>query len=204
MSGITSVSNTTPSLIEWLAQAEQDGTDDPTLLDSLLANETQTAASDPTTATTGAGATDGGTSDSGRATSTDLENQVQSAVASAMDSADQAGGDLKTAIYNALVGVLQQNGIDPRTLQGTTAGQSGNTGGSGDTQSSSSAISSSTKDVLTQVMTALSSAQSSSNLFSLLSNNSSGSQNSTDLLSQLAASASNNSNPLGFLFDSGQ
>lgn len=210
MSGITGINNSTADLFQWLAQAES-GTTDPTLLAALTADTSSTAATDAESSATNSSSSD----------ATSLQAKIQTAVSAALQGAEEAGGtDLKDVIYSALVGVLKDNSIDPKTfkpLAGTDQdGDSGNADGS-----QPAAIDATTSYVLAQVLAALGAAtaannpvntllgsqdnsQTSNDLFSLLSAASTNGQASSDFLSQLTAADSNNQDLLGFLFDSGQ
>ena len=58
-----------------------------------------------------------------------LAEPDQSAVATALQSAEQSGGpDLKGVVYNTLVQVLQNNGIDPTTFKPTSSSDAGRIG----------------------------------------------------------------------------
>ncbi len=217
MSGITGISGNSASLLSLLSQAES-GLGGSSLLDSLVAPGIVPTASE-----------DSGTSATTTGSSSDLQEQIQSAVTAALQSAEQLGSsDLKGVVYNALVQVLVNNGIDPKTLQPTA-----NTSQSGTSGSQQQSVDSSTSAVLAQVMAALSGAsaasdpvaqltsaqdgsQGSSDLLSLLStsqnNTESSSNQGSDLLSLLSTSQNNSlfstqnnsQNLLGFLYDSGQ
>ena len=222
MSQISGVGGYNSSLLPLLSQAEsgasdpllsqaESGLSDPSLLDSLVSGNPQTTSQDADASSTATGG------------SSSLQTQIQSAVSAALQGAEQSGGsDLKGVVYNALVQVLQNNGIDPKTLQ-PTAGTSG----------SQQSIDSSTSAILAQVMAAVSAASAASDPAAQLmaSQDATGSsdslaqslalendsQGSTDLSSLLSApgstsqnlggvlsSQNNNQDLLGFLFDSGQ
>ena len=97
MSGITPVTGSTSSLLSLLAEAEG-GLSDPTLVDSLIASGTQAATPDAAYNECGR-----------RGSSSDLQDQIQSAVSAALQSAEQSGStDLKGTIYNTLVDGTQE------------------------------------------------------------------------------------------------
>jgi hypothetical protein len=176
MSGISAASGYSSSLLSLLTQAE--GGDDSTLVDPLVADQTQPAAQDD--------ATSGTTTES----SSGLQSQIQSAVTAALQSAEDSGStDLKGTVYNTLVQVLTNNGIDPKTFQPIAdSGQSSDpTSTSGSPQQP---LDSATANVLSQVLTALGAATAASGPMTELTAASSGSQASSDLLSLLPASGS--------------
>ena len=115
MSGITGISGYNANLLPLLAQTDS-GSSDAALFDSLASSGLQTTSQDTAASTTASGS------------SSDLQNQIQSAVTTALQGAEQSGSsDLKGVVYNTLVQVLQNNGIDPKTLQPTSnSAQSGN------------------------------------------------------------------------------
>ena len=101
-----------------------------------------------------------------------------------MQSAEQSGSsDLKGVVYNALVQVLQNNGIDPKTLQPT-----GSAGQSGDSSGSQSVVRPATSAILAQVLAAVSSASTASNPLAQLTSSQDDSQGSSDLTSLLSTS----------------
>ncbi len=168
MSGITGISGSNANLLSLLPQPESDSSD-PSLLNSLVASGPQTAGQDSGTSTT--------TTETGTGSSSGLQDEIQSAVTAALEGAEQSGGsDLKTVVYNALVQVLQNNGIDPKTLQPT---------GSSAASGSPSTLDSSTSAILAQVLTALSSASTASDPLAQLtsSQDDTGSSDLTSLLS---------------------
>jgi hypothetical protein len=175
MSGITSVSGYNSSLLSLLAQAEG-GLGDPTLVDSLIASGSQAATQDT------------GTTSAATGSSSDLQDQIQAAVLAALETAEQSGNsDLKGTIYNTLVGVLRNNGIDPKTFKPTgNTDQSGNPAGTSDSQQQP--VDPTTSNVLAQVLAALSGAAASSNPLAQLTSSQDSSQGSSDLLSLLSAS----------------
>ncbi len=166
MSGIANVGGYNANLLPLLSQAES-GLSDPSLLNSLI---------DPSNLQTDS--QDSGASTAGTGSSSNLQDLIQSAVTAALQTAEQSGtADLKGVVYNALVQVLQANGIDPKTLQPT-----GNSDPSGNPSSAS--VDSSTSATLAQVLAALSAASAAS-----------------DPLAQLASSqsATGSSDPLSLL-----
>jgi hypothetical protein len=176
MSGITAASGYSSSLSSLLAQAEGGG--DSTLVDSLIAGQTQPAAQDDATSGTTTGS------------SSDLQSQIQSAVTAALQSAEDSGStDLKGTVYNALVQVLTSNGIDPKTFQ-PIAGSGQSSGSTSTSGSPQQPLDSATANVLSQVLTALSGATAASGPLAELTSATSGSQTSSDLLSLLPASGS--------------
>lgn len=213
MSGISGVGGYNANLLPWLTQADGSDPDSPSVLSSQAASGTQAAGPDAETAA--ASAETGG--------STDLENQIRSAVLSALQGAESSGNstDLKDAIYKALVQVLAKSGIDPKTLKKTeSAGQSSDSGSATSSeQSSAQAMDPSTSDLVSQMLAALSGvsasyvsqlmpsqdgAQASDDLFSLLSTSQGANPGSTEWPASSFASQNNNQDLLGFLFDSGQ
>jgi hypothetical protein len=177
MSGITAASGYSSSLASLLAQAEGGG--DSTLVDSLIAGQTQSAAQDDATSS----ATTTGSS-------SDLQSQIQSAVTAALQSAEDSGStDLKGTVYNALVQVLSSNGIDPKTFQ-PIAGSGQSSDPASTSGSPQQPLDSATANVLSQVLTALSGATAASGPLAELTSATSGSQASSDLLSLLPASGS--------------
>ena len=146
-----------------------------TLLDSGLEN---IACDGPVRRLFGVSSTSSSISGSG------LQSQIQSAVATALEAAEQSGSsDLKSVVYDSLVQVLNSNGIDPKTLQPTGSSANG-------TSSGSQAVDSNTGSVLSQVMAALTAAGSAANPAQLLSP--SGSQTSSNTLSLLGTSSASN------------
>ncbi|MGA2253402.1 MAG: hypothetical protein ABSG53_01970 [Thermoguttaceae bacterium] len=174
MSGITGVSGYNASLLPLLSQAES-GSSDTSLLDSLVSSGLQPTSQNTNTLTTSS------------ASSSDLQDQIQSAVTTALQSAEQSGSsDLKGVVYNTLVQVLQNNGIDPKTLQPTSnAGQSD---GSASSSGSQQSVGPTTSAILAQVLTALSSASAASNPLAQLTSSEDDSQGSSDLTSLLSNS----------------
>jgi hypothetical protein len=212
MSGITSVSGSNFDYYQWLMQAAaEDGEqNDPSVVAPAGVSALQVVSPDDEAATTNVGT----------GSSTSLADQIQSAVSAALQSAEQSGSaDLKGTIYNTLVAVLKNNGIDPKTFKPTNStGQSSDTGGS---QQPAPPVDSGTSSVLAQVLAALSGASASSDPLTQLTSSQDGSQGpadllsllptsqnngptSGDLLSQSLTSQSNNQDLLGFLFDAGQ
>ncbi len=135
MSGITGISGYNSSLLPLLSETES-GASDSSILDSPISGDLQTTNQDASSSTAATGS------------SSDLQDQIQSAVAAALQSAEQAGGsDLKGVVYNSLVQVLQENGIDPKTLKPTSSTATGSS-------SSQQSVSSSTSAILALVLTA--------------------------------------------------
>ncbi len=122
MSAISGFSGYNANLLPFLSQAEG-GSSNPSLLNSLIPGGLQAASQGSSPASTALGSSLAGTSSS-------LQNQIQSAVTTALQGAEQSGNpDLKGVVYSTLVQVLQDNGIDPKTLQPTSnSSQSGNSG----------------------------------------------------------------------------
>jgi hypothetical protein len=179
MSGITGISGYNASLLPLLSEAES-GLSDPSLLNSVIAGGIQAASPDS-----------GASSATGTGSSSDLQDQIQSAVTAALQSAEESGNpDLKDVVYNTLVQVLQKNGIDPKTLQPTSS-----TGQSGDSAGTSGSVSSTTSAILSEVLAALSGASAASNPAAQLASSQEASQGSSDLASLL--STSQNSTPSG-------
>ena len=143
MSGISAVTSPVPNLAQLLSDSESGLTSGSSDLSSLLASGLQNITSDDTSGTTASSL------DRLRhGSSSDLQTQVQSAITSAIESAEQSGGgNLKTAVYNALVQVLGSNGINPTTFQAT-----------GSSSGASQTVDSTTSSVLSQVLAAVSGA----------------------------------------------
>lgn len=158
MSGINSIGTYDPSLAALLAQA-QDRTKDSSPVDEVASNAAQPSTAAPAAPTA--------------ADASDLETQVQGAISAALQGAEQSGGgDLKDAIYNALVKVLKDKGIDPKTLKPTAD--------AGDKQDS---VSLSTSEVLAQIMAAVNKATVENNPLLAMEN---GNQSEDGLWSALA------------------
>ncbi len=161
-----------------------------------------------------------------------MQSQIQSAVATALEAAEQSGSsDLKSVVYNSLVQVLQSNGIDPKTFQPTANSTNSTSSGSQAVDSNTGSVlsqvlaaltaagsdanpaqllslsgsqtSSNTTDSLAQLLTTNGDSQSVNELSSLLSDSQGGTA-STAALSSLFGSQNNSQDPLGFLFDSAQ
>jgi hypothetical protein len=172
MSAITAISGYNANLLSLLSQAE--GTSDSSLLNSLVDGSSLPSASQ-----------DSGASSTSTGSSSDLQNQIQSAVTAALQSAEQSGNpDLKGVVYNTLVQVLQDNGIDPKTLQPT-----GNAAPAGANGSQQPTVDSSTSATLAQVLAALSGASAASDPVTQLTSSQDGTA-SSDPLTQLLSSQS--------------
>lgn len=168
MSGITSIGAANSNLFQLLAQADAQQSDQSLLTpaSALL----QVVSSDAEASATDVGASG----------STSLQDQIQSAVSAALQSAEQSGSsDLKGTIYTTLVAVLKNNGIDPKTFKPT---------GSTDSSGGSQPVDSATSNVLAQVLTALSGATASSSALTRLGSSQDNSRGSSDLLSLLSTS----------------
>src|SRR5208283_4778047 len=93
MSGITGIGGYSASLLSLLTQTDN-GASDASLLNSLASSAL------PATSQEGSGST------AASGSSSDLKDQIQTAVTTALQSAEQSGStDLKSVVYNALVQV---------------------------------------------------------------------------------------------------
>jgi hypothetical protein len=175
MSAISAINANNLSLMSLLLQ-EDDGGGVSSLL-SQLPSSAVPPTSDQTAATSSA--------DSG--SSSTLQDQIQSSVATALQSAEESGNpDLKGVIYNTLVQTLQNNGIDPTTLQPTNSASG----------SQSTPVDSTTSSVLSEVLTALSQATAASDPLTQLTSSLDSTQGSNGLLSLLSPSQTTGSSGL--------
>ena len=168
MSAISTITSPAANLAQLLSQTESGLTGGTADVTSLMASGLQNIAQGEQQNTT---SSDSASADStGTSPSSDLQNQVQSAITAAIQSAEESGGsDLKGAVYNALVQVLTSNGIDPTTFQPSAAGGSG----------SSPTVDSTTSSVLSQVLAAVSGASAATDPAAQLDSSTGGSTSSS-------------------------
>jgi hypothetical protein len=177
MAGIAGIGGYNTNLLPVLSQAASDSSN-PSLSNSSIATGLQSSTGQSTA-----------NSAAGTSSSSDLQNQIRSAVSAALQGVEESGNtDLKGVVYKALIQVLQNNGIDPKTLKPTdNANPTDNTAGTGGSQHSS--VDSGTSNVLAEVLSALNSATAAASdpLTQLLSSQND-SQGSSNLISLLGAS----------------
>jgi hypothetical protein len=178
MSGISGITSPGIGLAQLLSnpasgQSQSGLSSDPSLLNSLVSSGLQTI-------TGGSSSSADASSSSANGTPSDLQAQIQSAITDALQTAEQSGGsDLKGVDYNALVQVLNSNGIDPKTFQSTA-----NSGGS------STPVDSATSGVLSQVLAAVGAASAASDPAGRLLASQDSSQTASDPFSLLDSSSS--------------